>query len=135
MPGSTKRIFFGEGDGDERQAGVTLAGGQWQPSSGLDAESGHAVHLGLRRHRAGRTSVLISHRLGALRGAGLIVVLSEGKIRERGSHGGLMALGGEYARLFRLQAGAYERAPEPSAGPGAGESLRTTTPSTWSTGR
>ncbi|MGW5160887.1 hypothetical protein ACWEPN_35930 [Nonomuraea wenchangensis] len=36
--------------------GVTLSGGQWQPSSGLDAEAGHAVHLGLRRHRAGRTS-------------------------------------------------------------------------------
>ncbi|MGW5160888.1 hypothetical protein ACWEPN_35935 [Nonomuraea wenchangensis] len=45
-------------------------------------------------------------------------MLSEGKIRERGSHGGLMALGGECARLFRLQAGGYERAPEPSAGPG-----------------
>ncbi|MFK4040848.1 ABC transporter ATP-binding protein [Nonomuraea wenchangensis] len=140
------RIFFGEGDGDggERQAGVTLSGGQWQrlalaralmrhrrdllildePSSGLDAEAEHAVHLGLRRHRAGRTSVLISHRLGALRDADLIVVLSEGRIRERGSHGELMALGGEYARLFALQASGYEE-----------ESLRTTTPSTRSAGR
>ncbi|WP_091077574.1 ABC transporter ATP-binding protein [Nonomuraea wenchangensis] len=141
------RIFFGEGDGDgggERQAGVTLSGGQWQrlalaralmrhrrdllildePSSGLDAEAEHAVHLGLRRHRAGRTSVLISHRLGALRDADLIVVLSEGRIRERGSHGELMALGGEYARLFGLQASGYEE-----------ESLRTTTPSTRSAGR
>ncbi|MEV5556870.1 ABC transporter ATP-binding protein [Nonomuraea wenchangensis] len=141
------RIFFGEGDGDgggERQAGVTLPGGQWQrlalaralmrhrrdllildePSSGLDAEAEHAVHLGLRRHRAGRTSVLISHRLGALRDADLIVVLSEGRIRERGSHGELMALGGEYARLFGLQASGYEE-----------ESLRTTTPSTRSAGR
>ncbi|MGA4991440.1 ABC transporter ATP-binding protein [Nonomuraea bangladeshensis] len=144
------RIFFGEGD--ERQAGVTLSGGQWQrlalaralmrhrrdllildePSSGLDAEAEHAVHLGLRRHRAGRTSVLISHRLGALRDADLIVVLSEGKIRERGSHGELMALGGEYARLFGLQASGYEPA---AAGPGDGESLRTTTPSTRSAGR
>ncbi|MEU4510421.1 ABC transporter ATP-binding protein [Nonomuraea wenchangensis] len=135
------RIFFGD---DERQAGVTLSGGQWQrlalaralmrhqrdllildePSSGLDAEAEHAVHTGLRRHRAGRTSVLISHRLGALRDADLIVVLSEGKIRERGSHAELMALGGEYARLFSLQASGYEE-----------ESPRTTTPSTRSAGR
>ncbi|MDP9863717.1 MULTISPECIES: ABC transporter ATP-binding protein [Streptosporangium] len=120
------RIFFG--DDEDQQAGVVLSGGQWQrlalaralmrhhrdllildePSSGLDAEAEHAVHLGLRRHRAGRTSVLISHRLGALREADLIVVLSEGKIAERGSHRELVALGGEYARLFALQASGYE---------------------------
>jgi ATP-binding cassette subfamily B protein len=143
------RIFFG--DDDERQAGVTLSGGQWQrlalaralmrhrrdllildePSSGLDAEAEHAVHLGLRRHRAGRTSVLISHRLGALRDADLIVVLSDGRIAERGSHGELMAMEGTYARLFGLQASGYEPTPDPSAG----ESVRTTTPSTRSAGR
>ncbi|MEV4087806.1 ABC transporter ATP-binding protein [Nonomuraea fuscirosea] len=130
------RIFFGEGD--ERQAGVTLSGGQWQrlalaralmrhqrdllildePSSGLDAEAEHAVHQGMRRHRAGRTSVLISHRLGALRDADLIVVLSDGKISERGTHDELMAKGEQYARLFSLQASGYEPAPEPSAASG-----------------
>lgn len=97
-----------------------------EPSSGLDAEAEHAVHLGLRRHRAGRTSVLISHRLGALRDADLIVVLDEGK---KGIHGELMALEGTYARLFALQASGYEPTAEGE------ESPRTTTPSTRSAGR
>ncbi|MFG2006482.1 ABC transporter ATP-binding protein [Spirillospora sp. NPDC048911] len=119
------RIFFGDNDAD---AGVMLSGGQWQrlalaralmrdrsdllildePSSGLDAEAEHEIHLGLRTHRSGRTSVLISHRLGAVREADLIVVLSDGQITERGSHAELMARDGEYARLFSLQASGYE---------------------------
>ncbi|MFG1701368.1 ABC transporter ATP-binding protein [Nonomuraea sp. NPDC049309] len=142
------RLF---GDRDE-QSGVSLSGGQWQrlalaraylrqrqdllildePSSGLDAQAEHEVHTGLRAYRGERTSVLISHRLGTVRDADLIVVLSEGRIAERGTHEELMALGGEYARLFTLQAAGYETGPGDD---GPEESLRTTTPSTRSAGR
>ncbi|KJK45081.1 ABC transporter [Lentzea aerocolonigenes] len=116
-------------DSDER-TGVTLSGGQWQrvalarclmrtdaslmildePTSGLDAEGEHRVHDTLRLHAEGRTRLLISHRLSALRGADLIVTLVAGQISECGSHDELMDADGEYARLFRLQANGYQDA-------------------------
>ncbi|MCX2952717.1 ABC transporter ATP-binding protein [Lentzea sp. NEAU-D7] len=115
---------------DEERAGVTLSGGQWQrvalarclmradadlmildePTSGLDAEAEHRVHETVRQHAEGRTRLLISHRLAALRGAGLIVTLAGGRIAEQGDHDALMNAGGEYARLFRLQADGYQDA-------------------------
>ncbi|MET7304376.1 ABC transporter ATP-binding protein [Embleya sp. NPDC005575] len=129
------RMFFMESDKDNPATGVMLSGGQWQrlalaraflrdeqgkrdlmildePSAGLDAEAEHEIHAELRRHRTGRTSLLISHRLGAVREADLIVVLSEGCVAERGDHAALMATGGEYARLFTLQANGYQDDPE-----------------------
>jgi ATP-binding cassette subfamily B protein len=115
----------------ERGTGVVLSGGQWQrlalartlmrdgrdllildePSSGLDAEAEYAIHQSLRAHRAGATSVLISHRLGAVRDADHIAVLKSGRIVEQGSHRELLAVGGEYARLFRMQADGYRTEP------------------------
>ncbi|MEW9529356.1 ABC transporter ATP-binding protein [Microbispora sp. NPDC049125] len=125
------RIFGEPSEDGEPEAGVHLSGGQWQrlalaraylrgerdllildePSSGLDAEAEHEIHEGLRQHRHGRTSVLISHRLGAVRDADHLVVLDGGEIVEEGTHAGLLARGGVYARLFELQARGY-RQPE-----------------------
>lgn len=59
-----------------------------------------------RRHRAGRTSLLVAHRLGTVRAADRIVVLRDGEIVEHGTHDDLMA-GGGYAELFDLQAKDY----------------------------
>jgi ATP-binding cassette, subfamily B, bacterial len=122
------RMFFMEADKDNPETGVVLSGGQWQrlalaraflrdrrdlmildePSAGLDAEAEHEIHSSLKQHRGGQTSLLISHRLGAVRDADQIVVLSEGRLVEQGDHAGLMAAGGEYARLFSLQASGYQ---------------------------
>ncbi|MFG2003854.1 ABC transporter ATP-binding protein [Spirillospora sp. NPDC048911] len=121
------RIFHLKADLTGRN-GVTLSGGQWQrlalaralmreqpdlmildePSSGLDPEAEYEIHESLTRHRAGRTSLLISHRLWTVRDADVIVVLSGGKVVEQGVHSSLIANGGEYARLFTLQASGYQ---------------------------
>ena len=112
----------------DRSRGVTLSGGLWQrialarslmradadllildePSSGLDAQAEHRMHATIAGHGAGRTRLLISHRLAALRDADLIVVLSGGRIIEKGTHDELMISNGEYARLFSLQAQGYQ---------------------------
>lgn len=116
--------FLGEG-GDQ---GAQLSGGQNQrlvlartlmrddadllvldePSSGLDAEAEHRIHQRLQQHRSGRTSLLVSHRLSAVREADHILVLDAGRIAERGTHDQLMAAGGSYAHMFTLQAAGYQ---------------------------
>jgi subfamily B ATP-binding cassette protein MsbA len=106
------------------ERGETLSGGQRQriaiaralirdspillldePSASLDAESEAAIFEGMTTLMAGRTSITIAHRLATVRSADEIFVLDDGRIVERGSHRALLAAGGVYARLYRIQFG------------------------------
>ena len=106
--------------------GVDLSGGQWQrvavaraffreaqvlvldePTAALDPLAELAVFEHFVQLAEGRTSVLISHRLGMARLADRVVVLREGRVVEDGHHDVLVIAGGEYAALFGAQARWY----------------------------
>ncbi len=80
----------------------------------LDSESEVAVQRALKTALTGRTSIVIAHRLSTVREADLILVVSEGRIVERGRHSELLARGGLYAELYRTQ---FERQAD-TVGPG-----------------
>ena len=109
--------------------GADLSGGQWQrlavsrafyrdapllicdePTANLDARAEHDVYQRLRTLAAGRTVVLITHRMASVREADRIYVLDHGAVIEQGDHATLMTAGGTYAQLFTLQASAYQTA-------------------------
>jgi ATP-binding cassette subfamily B protein len=69
----------------------------------LDSTSEAAVQAALAEALAGRTSIVIAHRLSTVRAADLILVIEEGRIIERGSHAELLAAGGRYTELYRTQ--------------------------------
>jgi len=69
----------------------------------LDSTSEQAVQAALAEALAGRTSIVIAHRLSTVRAADLILVIEEGKVVERGTHSELLALGGRYTELYRTQ--------------------------------
>ncbi len=69
----------------------------------LDSESEAAVQRALKTALAGRTSLVIAHRLSTIREADQILVIDEGRVRERGTHDELLASGGLYAELYRTQ--------------------------------
>jgi subfamily B ATP-binding cassette protein MsbA len=74
-----------------------------EATSALDNESERAVQAALDTLMAGRTTFVIAHRLSTIEGADLIVVMEHGRIVEQGTHDELLALGGMYANLYRLQ--------------------------------
>lgn len=109
-----------------RSGGVDLSAGQWQqvalaralyavrtgarllvldePTAHLDVRSEFELFSRLARRTGKVTIVLVSHRLSTVRQADRIVLLDGGRIIESGRHDALMAAGGPYARLFRIQA-------------------------------
>ncbi|WP_298956636.1 ABC transporter ATP-binding protein [uncultured Methylobacterium sp.] len=74
-----------------------------EATSALDTESEQLVQAALARLMRGRTTLVIAHRLSTVREADLIVAMEGGRVAETGTHAALLAAGGTYARLHRLQ--------------------------------
>jgi ATP-binding cassette subfamily B protein len=108
------------------ERGHDLSGGEWQkvalarafmreaevlvldePTASLDALNEYAIFQRFRELTDNKIALLISHRFSTVRMADRIVVLDGGRIIETGSHAELLALGGEYAKLFTIQAEGY----------------------------
>ena len=74
-----------------------------EATSALDTESEKLVQEALNKLLKGRTSIVIAHRLSTIQGADKILVVSEGKIAEQGTHDELVKKGGIYAHLIEMQ--------------------------------
>ncbi len=87
-----------------------------EPTAALDTESEQLVIEALERLMKGRTVITIAHRLSTIRDAHNILVLKDGVVQEQGTHAELLARGGEYADLYRVQ---FEKEPVGEAGQAA----------------
>jgi ABC-type multidrug transport system fused ATPase/permease subunit len=76
-----------------------------EATASLDSASEAAVQQALGEALAGRTSIVIAHRLSTVRAADMILVVEDGRIVERGTHDALLARGGRYAELYETQFG------------------------------
>ena len=79
----------------------------------LDSTSEAAVQAALTEALAGRTAVVIAHRLSTVRAADLILVIEDGRVVERGTHTELLSAGGRYEELYRTQ---FDQPSTPGAG-------------------
>jgi ATP-binding cassette subfamily B protein len=79
-----------------------------EPSSAMDPRAEYETFSKFKEMFAGKTSVLISHRLSTVRMADTIYVMDRGMIVEHGGHEELMKRGQKYAKLFKMQAEAYK---------------------------
>ena len=111
----------------EFEGGTELSGGEWQrvaisrgfmrranfvvldePTASLDPQAEADVFRRFLSMSGGRTTIVVSHRLGSARLCDRILVLKEGRLVEDGTHDELVSRGGEYAHMWDLQAGWYE---------------------------
>lgn len=76
-----------------------------EPTAALDAQSEEALRQTLADLAEGRTTILLAHRLASVMRADKIVALENGRVVEEGTHAELLAAGGLYARLYRMQVG------------------------------
>ena len=107
-------------------SGMDISGGEWQrlalaraylrdaqvlildePTAALDARSEYEVFARFAELTEGKMTLFISHRFSTVRMADRIVLLRDGRIAEDGNHNQLIALGGQYAEMFELQAASY----------------------------
>ena len=74
-----------------------------EATSSVDTATEKLIEHAIQRLLAGRTSIVIAHRLSTVQRADKIIVLHHGEVREQGTHQELLARNGLYARLYRLQ--------------------------------
>lgn len=79
-----------------------------EPTAALDPIAENDIYLKYNDMTRGKTSLFISHRLASTRFCDRILFLADGGIKEEGTHDSLLALGGEYARLFQVQSRYYQ---------------------------
>ncbi len=91
------RVFY-------KEAGLMILD---EPSSALDPIAEYQLNHTMLTATGDKTVIFISHRLSTTRNADRIIMLENGRIAEQGSHAELLALGGKYAEMWKVQAGAY----------------------------
>ena len=83
-----------------------------EPTAALDPIAENDIYMKYNDMTAGKTSIFISHRLASTRFCDRIIFIADGRIAEEGTHESLLAMGGEYAKLFEVQSRYYQEGKE-----------------------